>query len=385
MITQKDLVLTDQEKGPDGPLHEYLNSRGIIFDFIQEVDKVKMIDLILYKRQNQNQRIALVLSIDSILRLCNENKKLSNVDFFQKHNILLVHCERDTTYRLIKMPEKDYQILKPLPITCFNEGIAGNFIKQKYPNFTFLDLHHGHFNWPVYHGELVKKNTDRNKRFMAFFNAVGHHRRHRKMLYDTLEQNSLLYDSIVKVHTEHSVTTKPSVAYSSNSYPDLYFKNTRLQLQLPDLNTYGQTNFEIVCESLGAEDNDDTFFLTEKTLKPIVMKHPFIILGPQNYLQTLKQLGFKTFGDFVDESYDKCGNTQQRIDLIAQQVKMLTLEQSNKFYNSTRQICQHNLDNFYYLHGKYKSSYWNKLNTFFARPDTVYNNKFPESFDSQSL
>jgi hypothetical protein len=49
MITQKDLVLTDQEKGPDGPLHEYLNSRGIIFDFIQEVDKVKMIDLILYK------------------------------------------------------------------------------------------------------------------------------------------------------------------------------------------------------------------------------------------------------------------------------------------------------------------------------------------------
>ena len=115
------------------------------------------------------------------------------------------------------------------------------------------------------------------------------------------------------------------------------------------------------------------------------MKHPFIILGPQNYLQTLKQLGFKTFGDFVDESYDKCGNTQQRIDLIAQQVKMLTLEQSNKFYNSTRQICQHNLDHLYYLHGKYKSSYWNKLNTFFARPDTVYNNKFPESFDSQSL
>ena len=84
MITQKDLVLTDQEKGPDGPLHEYLNSRGIIFDFIQEVDKVKMIDLILYKRQNQNQRIALVLSIDSILRFCNENKKLSNVDFFSK-------------------------------------------------------------------------------------------------------------------------------------------------------------------------------------------------------------------------------------------------------------------------------------------------------------
>ena len=122
MINSNDLVLTDQEKGPDGPLHEYLNSRGIIFDFIQEVDKVKMIDVILHKRQNKNQRIALILSIDSILRLCKDNT-LSNVDFFETHNILLVHCERDTTYRLIKMPDKDYQILKPLRIITFNEGI----------------------------------------------------------------------------------------------------------------------------------------------------------------------------------------------------------------------------------------------------------------------
>lgn len=49
-----------------------------------------------------------------------------------------------------------------------------------------------------------------------------------------------------------------------------------------------------------------TFFPTEKTLRPIITKTPFIIMGPVNYLDNLKKLGFKTFGRWWDESYDFC-------------------------------------------------------------------------------
>ena len=112
MINSNDLVLTDEQHDPDGPLHEYLNSRGIIFDFIQEMDNVKMIDVILYKRKNKDQRIVLILSIDSILRLCDENKLNDNVEFFEKNNIKLIHAEKDTTYRLMKMPIENYKIVK---------------------------------------------------------------------------------------------------------------------------------------------------------------------------------------------------------------------------------------------------------------------------------
>lgn len=48
----------------------------------------------------------------------------------------------------------------------------------------------------------------------------------------------------------------------------------------------------------------DCFFITEKTVRPMLLKKPMIVMGPLNYLEYLRQLGFRTFGDFWDETYD---------------------------------------------------------------------------------
>jgi len=47
-----------------------------------------------------------------------------------------------------------------------------------------------------------------------------------------------------------------------------------------------------------------TFFPTEKTFRPMWCRRPFIVFGSANYLEYLRQMGFRTFGDFWDESYD---------------------------------------------------------------------------------
>jgi hypothetical protein len=47
-----------------------------------------------------------------------------------------------------------------------------------------------------------------------------------------------------------------------------------------------------------------TIFITEKTVKPITCGQPFIIMGNWNSLKKLKELGFKTFDKWWDESYD---------------------------------------------------------------------------------
>jgi len=47
-----------------------------------------------------------------------------------------------------------------------------------------------------------------------------------------------------------------------------------------------------------------SFFPTEKTLRPIIAKTPFIAMGPAGYLNNLKRMGFKTFNSWWDESYD---------------------------------------------------------------------------------
>jgi len=47
-----------------------------------------------------------------------------------------------------------------------------------------------------------------------------------------------------------------------------------------------------------------TFYATEKTIRPILLKKPFIIFASKDYLAYLRQMGFRTFGDFWDEDYD---------------------------------------------------------------------------------
>ena len=48
----------------------------------------------------------------------------------------------------------------------------------------------------------------------------------------------------------------------------------------------------------------DTYFVTEKSTRPIWLKKPFVVFASKNYLAYLRQQGFRTFGDFWDETYD---------------------------------------------------------------------------------
>jgi len=55
-----------------------------------------------------------------------------------------------------------------------------------------------------------------------------------------------------------------------------------------------------------------TFFPTEKTFRPIYALTPFIVFGPQSFLNTLKSdYGFKTFDRWWDESYDNFQNYER--------------------------------------------------------------------------
>lgn len=67
------------------------------------------------------------------------------------------------------------------------------------------------------------------------------------------------------------------------------------------LSYYEQFNIELICETY---THGATFFPTEKTVRPIVGNKPFLVYGPVDFLKHLKALGFKTFNQWWDESYD---------------------------------------------------------------------------------
>lgn len=112
---------------------------------------------------------------------------------------------------------------------------------------------------------------------------------------------------------------------------DLYHVETR--------NTW----VSVVSEASFAER---TCFISEKTFKPIAAKHPFILYGNKNSLKYLRDLGYKTFNGFINETYDEL-DTWERLEAIIQEIKRIrsmSFEQKLNWYESMRDILDHNYD-----------------------------------------
>ena len=76
---------------------------------------------------------------------------------------------------------------------------------------------------------------------------------------------------------------------------------------------YQNTLFDVVLETLV---DDSRIHLTEKILRPIACGQPFLLVGTANSLAYLKQYGFKTYGDFLDESYDEEPDIIKRMEKV---------------------------------------------------------------------
>lgn len=57
-------------------------------------------------------------------------------------------------------------------------------------------------------------------------------------------------------------------------------------------------------------------YFSEKTLKPMAVFRPFILLAPPNTLLLMKKLGFKTFDRWWDESYDEITDHNSRLETV---------------------------------------------------------------------
>lgn len=85
--------------------------------------------------------------------------------------------------------------------------------------------------------------------------------------------------------------------------------------------------------------------LSEKTLNPITEMCSFIIVGPPNSLEYLKQLGFKTFSKWWDESYDTELNHEKRmikIFRLIDYIDSLSLKTLREMHNDMYETLAHN-------------------------------------------
>lgn len=115
-----------------------------------------------------------------------------------------------------------------------------------------------------------------------------------------------------------------------------------------DLNYFNDSYFSIITETLfyiPNNNNEDCLFLSEKTYKCLVMKHPFIMMCRPNTIAELRNLGYKTFSPMIDETYDSIENDNDRFAAIWKEITRLlqqTPEEWIQWQTQIRDIVEHN-------------------------------------------
>lgn len=92
-----------------------------------------------------------------------------------------------------------------------------------------------------------------------------------------------------------------------------------------------------------------TPYISEKTFKCILNKRPFLLISSANSLKFLRDLGFKTFENFWDESYDNKEDINIRISKIISVTKYLAdlnKDEYKKIIKEMENILNYNHDNY---------------------------------------
>lgn len=99
-----------------------------------------------------------------------------------------------------------------------------------------------------------------------------------------------------------------------------------------DYQYYQNSYFSIVTETFffatktmaSTRMDELSVFFSEKVFKPIVCKHPFILLNRPYALEYLRKIGYKTFSPYINESYDLIENDEKRLLAVTEEIERLS-------------------------------------------------------------
>ena len=178
------------------------------------------------------------------------------------------------------------------------------------------------------------------KRDFLYLNKVP--REHRVKLYNKLKEGNVLKNSIYSFRG-----LNPPVGLSKE-YELPWVDAENYPKYGMDQDITEQPYVDTVC-SLVSETNDNNtdVFMTEKIWKPILAQHVFVVHGNYLYLQKLRELGFKTFGSYFDESYDLEKDSDKKVEKIYKLCKDLLSKNWQDIYLQSKALRQHNYNNFF--------------------------------------
>lgn len=79
---------------------------------------------------------------------------------------------------------------------------------------------------------------------------------------------------------------------------------------------YEDSYFNVILETMIDVDGSSGQLISEKTCKPIFNNQFFVAVSSVDHQRHLRELGYKTFGRCIDESYDSISDNQQRFEAV---------------------------------------------------------------------
>ena len=302
-----------------------------------------------------------VLTVDQLENIQNKNYKLvldnqdecsyNVVDSIYKNIVIQYNIPPEQIILMTGNPrivEYIKTVAGLLSLSCINaEWVcsAPNYMKGQYQQF-YKELQ----TQTLVDKAYPKKFLSFNRRWRAW----------RPMLVSLLDDRGLLDQGYVSL----GVSDIPNDWDSMRNYLSDKFKFPRITKSLPpmyldteDLITnrvglststkalYENSYFSVITET--TYFNDEPVFLTEKTFKAVIMKHPFILVTVPGSLKYLKQLGYKTFDGLIDESYDQEQDDTERLTMIVNEIERLanlSAAQLSHFLKEAELICSYNFE-----------------------------------------
>jgi len=212
------------------------------------------------------------------------------------------------------------------------------------------------FHWSSYfyyrNPTVLNKLTPFNVKPLAFDILLGCRRPNRDYIFNYITENNL-NDQVIMTYfqrwdidlrtTDQFIPESDGLEYieapSGTVHQVLYYGQRMTLSQVIPISIYNQTAYTLVAETNGLNHFN---FYTEKIVKPILARRLFVVIAGQNYLLNLRAMGFKTFDNIIDETYDTVEDNQTRWRMAMEQVRLLCELPQNKIIDQIKEIVDHN-------------------------------------------
>lgn len=212
------------------------------------------------------------------------------------------------------------------------------------------------YNYYTYFPDLLSsKLIDSVSKPKKFDVLLGSRRPNREFVFNSIKNTSLYHDSILTMFDAKNQLPdyhNPDVfifetdgveilnPHSKHTVEKVKYHGQEMSIsQIVPISIYNQTYYSVVAETNCSNQYN---FYTEKTAKPLIAGRLFVAFAGQYFLKNLRKLGFQTFSEVIDESYDIEPDQTVRWEMAVQQLNYLAHQSPEYVLNKIKPVVEHN-------------------------------------------